>query len=122
MEALVANLSNYASGKAQNFHWWDMKHQNNLMLDAFSKSGLAYEVIDAYGINILRPDLHRPGDCLHSCYPGKMDVYNQLLLHFLKRNILSPPKLTNLTHTPQNDLSRPSIGSPGELSTVPSDV
>jgi hypothetical protein len=123
MEALVANLSNYASGKeSQKFHWWDIKHQNNLMLDAFSKSGLAYQVIDSYDINILRPDLHRSPDCLHSCYPGKMDVYNQLLLHFLKRNILSPPKLTDLTLTPQNDLSQPSKGSPGELSTVPSDV
>ena len=87
MEALIANRSNYAPGKE--FHWWDMKHQNQLMLDAFSKSGLTYQVIDAYDINILRPDQHR--DCLHSCYPGKMDVYNQLMLHFLKRNILSPP-------------------------------
>ena len=57
-----------------------MKHQNQLMLDAFSKSGLTYQVIDAYDINILRPDQHT--DCLHSCYPGKMDVYSQLLLHF----------------------------------------
>ena len=89
MEALVANRSNYAPGKEQQFHWWDMKHQNQLMLDAFSKSGLTYQVIDAYDINILRPDQHR--DCLHSCYLGKIDVYNQLMLHFLKRNILSPP-------------------------------
>ena len=89
MEALIANRSKYAPGKEQKFHWWDMKHQNQLMLDAFSKSGLTYQVIDAYDINILRPNQHT--DCLHSCYPGKMDAYSQLLLHFLKQNILSPP-------------------------------
>jgi hypothetical protein len=47
---------------------------------------LSYQVIDAYHLNMLRPDEHRvhTNDCLHNCYPGKMDVLNQLLLHFLK--------------------------------------
>ena len=51
-----------------------------------SRHNNTFDIIDAYDINILRPDEHRAhqGDCLHNCYPGKMDVYNQLLLHFLK--------------------------------------
>jgi hypothetical protein len=46
---------------------------------------LSVTIIDAYELNMLRPDEHRAhqADCLHNCYPGKMDVYNQLLLHHL---------------------------------------
>ena len=42
-------------------------------------------VLDAYHLNILRPDQHRkpPVDCFHNCLPGKGAVYNQLLLHWL---------------------------------------
>ena len=51
-----------------------------------SFGSLTYRVIDTYHLNMLRPDEHRAhtNDCLHNCYPGKMDVQNQLLLHFLK--------------------------------------
>jgi len=55
--------------------------------------------LDAYFIGILRPDGHRLNklvrqkngtqeiinDCLHNCYEtGKLDVYNQLVLHYLR--------------------------------------
>ena len=71
------------------YHWYDFKHQNEIVLDLLKESGLLaklnVQVIDAYDINTLRPDEHRAstGDCLHSCFPGKMDVYNRLLLHYL---------------------------------------
>jgi hypothetical protein len=89
MESLVESRSSYTDETMWDYHWQDFKHQNNLILDLLQQysasTGLQYEVIDAYEINILRPDRHRwhQNDCLHSCYPGKMDVYNQLLLHYL---------------------------------------
>jgi len=101
MEANVADMSFYKGGTrtsvpARGFHWWDFQHQNELMIQAFSESGLAYEVMDAYDINILRPDKHRGSDCLHSCYPGKMEVYNQLTLHILKRVVLMSKSLDEM--------------------------
>jgi hypothetical protein len=85
MESLIYNLDNY-NDHTITYHWYDYQKQNQLFLRELDASGLRYEVIDGYDLNILRPDLHRShqGDCLHNCYPGKMDVYNQLLLHFLK--------------------------------------
>ena len=89
MESLIESRLSYTNETVWNYRWQDFKHQNQLVLDLFQQfsatTGLQYEVIDAYEINILRPDRHRwhQNDCLHSCYPGKMDVYNQLLLHFL---------------------------------------
>ena len=84
MEERIFDLRNY-NNVTINFHWHDFARQNELVLQEFETSGLDYNVIDGYHINILRPDDHRSrdGDCLHNCYPGKMDVYNQLLLHFL---------------------------------------
>ena len=60
------------------------------MLETFEKSNLSYSAIDAYKINIRRPDLHNSRSdgffyCLHSCIPGKSDIYNRLLLHFLRK-------------------------------------
>eukprot|EP00980_Cylindrotheca_fusiformis_P025423 scaffold13682_cov102-Cylindrotheca_fusiformis.AAC.1 len=88
IEELVAS-----SGMATNFHWPEFKHQNELVLDTLeNKTNLDYQVIDAYYSNILRPDQHaRPViingwktiDCLHSCSPGKVDVYNRFLWHSL---------------------------------------
>jgi hypothetical protein len=91
MEALVSfsNSKDWylAVEKRKKFHFWDFNHQNKLILDALATSGLDYQVIDAYKPNIMRPDQHRvpmeSRDCLHSCYPGKMDLYNQLMLHIL---------------------------------------
>jgi hypothetical protein len=89
MEALVADPTGYEwPGKPPDmpkFYWWLFKGQNELVLQAFAASNLSYDVIDGYDLMIRRPDLHKPpGDCLHSCVPGKMDVYPQLFLHYLK--------------------------------------
>ena len=89
MESRVANFSLYWSNRSINYHWYDYHHQNKLVLQELEQSGLEeYQVIDAYELNMRRPDEHRAheGDCLHNCYPGKMDSYNRLLLHFLKRD------------------------------------
>jgi hypothetical protein len=87
METWIGNRSNYNEHTIK-YHWYDYQHQNNLALDIL-RQGLgddSFEVLDAYYLNVLRPDEHRAqkGDCLHNCYPGKMDVYNQLLLHYLR--------------------------------------
>ncbi len=87
MEALIGNLSNYDERTLQ-YHWYDYQHQNELVISRLAENLATsdFEIIDGYYLNILRPDEHRAhqGDCLHSCYPGKMDVYSQLLLHYLK--------------------------------------
>jgi len=84
MESYVGDLDNYDNQTVE-FNWFRFKHQNEIVLDMISNSSLAYEVIDAYHLNMRRPDGHRinTGDCLHNCYPGKMDVYAQILQHFL---------------------------------------
>jgi GDSL/SGNH-like Acyl-Esterase family found in Pmr5 and Cas1p len=85
MEAMVLNLSNY-DNHTIGYRWYEYQHQNELVLAELKHSGIPFRVIDGYYLNILRPDDHRvhQGDCLHNCYPGKMDVYNQLLLHYLE--------------------------------------
>jgi hypothetical protein len=95
METMIANLSNY-DNRTIRYHWYDYQHQNELVLDLLTKTlgepgivngydHFTFDVLDAYYLNVLRPDEHRAhqGDCLHNCYPGKMDVYSQLLQHFL---------------------------------------
>lgn len=67
--------------------WADFQHQNELVLEELAKSGVPHQVIDAYYLNIRRPDEHLDGprDCLHSCYPSsKLDVYSRLMLHYLR--------------------------------------
>lgn len=101
MEALVADRSLYLDDDESSssddprhkrpklsYQWYDYQHQNELTLSVLQDSGIPFQVIDAYSLNILRPDDHRAlqGDCLHNCFPGKMDVYNQLLLHYLRRD------------------------------------
>jgi hypothetical protein len=85
MEAHVANLSQY-DDTARGYHWHDFQHQNLLAEAELNKRGprLPHRILDGYHINLLRPDRHSLKDCLHSCYPGKMDVYPQLLLHYLR--------------------------------------
>lgn len=87
MESIIANRSNYDDHTLL-YHWYDYQHQNELTLKELQKSGLPFHIIDAYHLNVLRPDEHRAhqGDCLHNCYPGKMDVYNQLLYHYLSQD------------------------------------
>ena len=67
--------------------WPLFQHQNELVENALTKSNIDYEMLDAYDINILRPDAHRVGfnDCLHNCLNSKLDVYSQILLHILQR-------------------------------------
>ena len=98
MEELVANLSGYIwFVGGEDFSWWKFREQNELILKEFEASNLTYDVIDGYDLMIRRPDLHYlPNiDCLHSCYPGKMDVYPQLLWHFLNMK----PKYTKANAT-----------------------
>lgn len=70
-----------------NFHWFDFERQNQLMLTELEQTrpSLELEILDAYPLNVLRPDGHRRNDCLHNCYPGSMDVYSVLLLHHLQQ-------------------------------------
>ena len=51
-----------------NIHYWHkFSAQNELVLNALRKSNLTYEVMDAYDLNILRPDMHLgKHDCLHT--------------------------------------------------------
>jgi hypothetical protein len=99
MEARVENRSNYP-GVWSTFHYWEFKRQNELILELLRQSGLNYSVLPAYEINMLRPDEHagenaaKPGnnyaaDCLHSCLPGKIGVYNQILAHSLRIALLT---------------------------------
>ena len=89
MDTYVNSPSSY-NNKTLSYHWHDFQRQNQLALqeleDYAGRHRLRYEVLDAYHINVLRPDGHRwhQDDCLHNCYPGKIDVYSQLLLHFLQ--------------------------------------
>jgi hypothetical protein len=87
MEAWIGNPSNYYGDYEWRNQWWRFKFQNELALTALLDSSLQFQVLDAYDINILRPDLHRGKDCLHSCFPGKMDVCNRMLLHYMKASV-----------------------------------
>ena len=108
MEALVASQA-----AVTNYKWDQFSSQNKLVLDLFQNASLDYRVMDAYPINILRPDAHKHGnknDCLHTvrgfwfklyswflsteqlltylcvcaqCLPGD-DVYSELLLHMMR--------------------------------------
>ena len=88
MEALIANRSNYNEHTIQ-YHWYDYQRQNLLVEKVWlEKANFPVKILDAYDLNVLRPDEHRAhqGDCLHNCYPGKMDVYNQLMLHYVRKD------------------------------------
>ena len=78
-------------------HWYDFRHQNVLVSQLLESTFrqdqvpmqqqlISYRILDAYYLNILRPDRHVliKEDCLHSCAPGKASVYNRLLLHWLR--------------------------------------
>jgi GDSL/SGNH-like Acyl-Esterase family found in Pmr5 and Cas1p len=85
-QQLIQNQSLY-NEISREYHWHDFQHQNELILKLLRQAELSnFQVLDAYHLNVLRPDEHRAhqGDCLHNCFPGKMDVYNRLLLHYLQ--------------------------------------
>ena len=69
------------------YNWPLFRHQNKLIEDALSNSNIEFEMLDAYHLNVLRPDGHRIAfdDCLHSCLNSNLDVYAQILLHILQR-------------------------------------
>ena len=88
MWSIINNRSLYTwSREAPHFHWWDFQSQNELVVNLFNQSlpRVEFDVLDAVNPLVLRPDLHRwahgKKDCLHSCYPGRMDFLNQLFLH-----------------------------------------
>lgn len=98
MEDYIADKANY-NNYTMKYHWYDYQRQNDLVVNEFiqtfnqnddggdvEQEEPGIDILDAYYLNIRRPDEHRShqSDCLHNCYPGKMDVYSQLLLHFLK--------------------------------------
>lgn len=88
MEAWIANRSNYNEHTLR-YHWYDYQRQNILVEKIWMEmANFPVQILDAYDLNVLRPDEHRAhqGDCLHNCYPGKMDVYNQLLLHYVRKD------------------------------------
>eukprot|EP00544_Gedaniella_sp_CCMP2646_P000414 CAMPEP_0202510266 /NCGR_PEP_ID=MMETSP1361-20130828/53204_1 /ASSEMBLY_ACC=CAM_ASM_000849 /TAXON_ID=210615 /ORGANISM="Staurosira complex sp., Strain CCMP2646" /LENGTH=647 /DNA_ID=CAMNT_0049144525 /DNA_START=92 /DNA_END=2034 /DNA_ORIENTATION=+ len=91
MEERIANASLYDEGLLEKWHWPDYKRQNELAQRLFTEASIDYKIIDGYDINILRPDEHRGGktnsDCLHGCFPGKVDTYSALLLHILLEKV-----------------------------------
>ena len=92
MEDLVANLTLYPlKDGTPDFHWWEFKQQNVLMLESLNKSGLGFDVIPAYDVHLLRPDSHQKWtpngerDCLHHCLLyGPVEVVNEFLLQLLR--------------------------------------
>ena len=86
MEELIANTSLYDPA----FKWFDFKRQNALITEALDRSSLKLQYLDGYDLMVLRPDLHRgriTGDCIHSCLPGKTDIYIQLLMHLMHLDV-----------------------------------
>jgi hypothetical protein len=84
MEHHVTNMSLYTEQMLR-WHWYDFQHQNRLVVESFSESSLDWDLLDAYSLNVLRPDEHLDGDCLHNCQPGsKTLVLNRILLHLMK--------------------------------------
>lgn len=82
MEQIIANTSL--------FNWREFRGQNELVLDALQEN-VAFDMMDSYSINILRPDVHvPPGDCLHT-----VCTYHSLA-HFFTVNYMhfSPAKQT----------------------------
>lgn len=91
-------MEKYVANHPTPYQWHQFQQQNQLVLQELSASRLQYVILDAYYLNILRPDGHRMqkdiqhqngtreiiDDCLHNCFPGSMDIYSQLLLHYLR--------------------------------------
>lgn len=84
MERYVEDVNNYNNVTIE-YHWHHYEHQNQLILKQLFRSNLSFTVLDAYELLVRRPDGHRvrDKDCLHNCYPGKIDVCSDLLLHHL---------------------------------------
>ena len=61
MEDLVRNQS-----IDPRYNWNKFSIQNELILNALYQANLTHEVMDAYFVNILWPDMHQGNDCLHT--------------------------------------------------------
>jgi hypothetical protein len=109
MEKLIANTSLYNEKQLEKWHWPDFKRQNELAQRLFTEASIDYKVIDGYDINILRPDEHRGGktnsDCLHGCFPGKVDTYSALLLHLLLEKAEEKSRDATQTRTETTNVS-----------------
>jgi hypothetical protein len=104
LEDMIANRNLYTD-RTWGYHWYNYQHQNELVLQMWQQLMLPhFEVIDAYHLNIRRPDIHRAhtNDCLHNCYPGKMDDYNRLLWHALARHPVRHGNAVRLPTIPPN--------------------
>lgn len=92
MEQLVANISWYPIRKGEpQYHWWDFKHQNQLVMNSLDQSELGFDVLPSYDFLILRPDVHRKltpegtPDCAHACLlEGSVSLVNQLFLQLIR--------------------------------------
>ena len=63
------------------YKWDQFSVQNELVLNALKLTDITYEVMDAYFVNILRPDMHYGGgDCLHMVRQYKACI-NGLFCH-----------------------------------------
>lgn len=91
MEALVQTAKNIHQIDYQKGHWWDFKEQNEIIIKALKVSNISYDIMPAYHVNILRPDLHqlyaprqqgKKRDCLHTCLPQD-NTLSTLLHHML---------------------------------------
>ena len=88
IERYIENLTLYSdSGPYKpDFHWYDFKQQNALVVPKILEYIDDFDVIDSYATNVLRPDEHISNNltvgCLHNCQPGsKTLLLNQWLLH-----------------------------------------
>ena len=62
VEGEVEDLRSYGRFEdGENFHWWDVKGQNEDTERLLARSGLDYTAIDAYDVVGRRPDLHQGG-------------------------------------------------------------
>lgn len=94
IEMHVGNISLYdENGPFKlDYHWYDFKQQNDVVVKKIAEYLEDYGIIDAYATNILRPDEHiineMQVDCLHNCQPGsKTLLLNQWLLHLQRIKI-----------------------------------
>ena len=100
-------------GDSKKQGWENFEHQNYLVLEQLASMApdnrLSTMVLDAYHLNLLRPDQHRnpPFDCVHNCLPGKISVYNQLLLHWLiqERTLDDQRVLEESSYRPKTPMS-----------------
>ena len=109
--------SNPVSRGHVNFRWHEFHYQNDLVIELLESMFAGetkevsrhewapppYRILDAYHINLLlRPDQHHhKDDSLHSCAPGKVSVYNRLLLHWLRmdRTVYYQEYSTNISRS-----------------------